>query len=181
MSSTLKAASWNEVKAKLATMDRAELVALIRELYGASAPNRTFLHTRFELGPDHLAPYKMAIDRWLWPDFLKHEELSLPRAKKAVTDYRKEVGVDTGLADLMVFWCERASGFAREYARDDSGGYLTALLRMFEDALDVIQTLDTAVQPAFHDRLWAVRDTAIEIGHGVAEEMEDAFAHHGVE
>ncbi|MCU0870330.1 MAG: hypothetical protein MUF30_12170 [Burkholderiales bacterium] len=173
-------ASWNDVKAKLATLDRAELVALIRDLYGVSSVNRTFLHTHFALGPDLLAPYKTAIDRWLWPDFLKHEELSVPRARKALTAYRKAVGRDAGLAELLVFWCERATGFVNEYGGDGREVYLEALVDMFEEALDVIASLEPDARTPLHDRLWAVRDIAQGVGYGVAEDMEDAFERFGV-
>jgi hypothetical protein len=33
-------------------------------------------------------------------------------ARKAIADYTKAIGQPEGLAELMVFYCERASGFA---------------------------------------------------------------------
>lgn len=40
-------ASWSDLKAKLAALDRSELIALLRDLYAASKENQAFLHTRF--------------------------------------------------------------------------------------------------------------------------------------
>ena len=59
---------WSDVKGKLAAFDRAGLVGLVQDLYAASEANRTFLHARFGLGADLLAPYKAMIERWLWPN-----------------------------------------------------------------------------------------------------------------
>jgi hypothetical protein len=56
---------WIDVKAKLAGFDRLGLLGLIQDLYAAHQDNRTFLHARFGLGKDVLAPYKEALDRWL--------------------------------------------------------------------------------------------------------------------
>jgi len=55
--------SWENVKAELARFDRAGLLALLQDLYGAAADNRAFLHARFGLGPDLLQPYKKIMDR----------------------------------------------------------------------------------------------------------------------
>jgi len=61
-------ATWVDVKAKLASFNRAALLSLIQNLYASDRGNRAFLHARFGLGDDPLCPYKNMIDRWLWPD-----------------------------------------------------------------------------------------------------------------
>jgi hypothetical protein len=83
-------------------------------LYAANKDNRTFLHARFGLGPDVLAAYKEALDRWLWPDVLRKQDASVVKAKHAISSYRKAVGKPAGLAELMVFYCERAAGFCND-------------------------------------------------------------------
>jgi len=50
--------TWNDVKGKLAEFDRADLLGLLQGLYAASKANQIFLHARFGLGDDVLAPYK---------------------------------------------------------------------------------------------------------------------------
>jgi hypothetical protein len=72
-----KSPTWNDVKAKIAEFDRANLLALVKDLYGASKDNRAFLHARFDLDADPLKPYKIKIDRWLSPDLLKNQNVSL--------------------------------------------------------------------------------------------------------
>ena len=44
--------SWTDVKAELASLDRLELLGLIRDLYASHKDNQTFLHARFRLRAD---------------------------------------------------------------------------------------------------------------------------------
>ena len=104
--------TWTDVKAKLADFDRAALLDLIHNLYAAHKENQLFLHARFGLEKDVLEPYKEIIDRWLWPDVLRNQDTSVARAKQAISDYKKAVGDPAGLAELMVFYCERPPGSA---------------------------------------------------------------------
>ena len=111
--------TWTDVKAKLADFDRAALLGLIQSLYAAHKDNQTFLHARFGLAEDVLEPYKKTIDRWLWPDVLRRQDTSVSQAKRAISDYKKAVGDPEGLAELMVFYCERSAGFSSDIASDD--------------------------------------------------------------
>lgn len=116
-------ATWSDIKARLADLDRTNLLGLVHDLYAASKDNRTFLHARFGLGDDVLKPYKITIDRWLWPDVRKNQDTSVSKAKKAITDYKKAIGKPEELAELMVFYCEHAVGFCNAVGLDDDGYY----------------------------------------------------------
>ena len=111
--------AWTDIKAKLAGFDRRGLMGLIQDLYAAHKENRTFLHARFGLGNDALRPYKETLDRWLWPDVLRNQDTSVAKAKQAISSYRKAVGDPAGLAELMVFYCERAAGFCNDLGNQD--------------------------------------------------------------
>jgi hypothetical protein len=39
------------------------------------------------------------------------EEYSVSKAKKPITDYKKASGLPEGVAELTVYYCERAIGF----------------------------------------------------------------------
>jgi hypothetical protein len=132
--------TWTDVKAKLADFDRAALLGLIQSLYAAHKDNQMFLHTRFGLGEDVLEPYKKTIDRWLWPDVLRNQNTSVSQAKRAISDHKKAVGDPEGLAELMVFYCERSAGFSSDIGSDDEG-YFNALMHMFEQALKIVNAL----------------------------------------
>jgi hypothetical protein len=163
--------TWTDVKAKLADFDRAALLDLIHKLYAAHKDNQLFLHARFGLEKDVLEPYKEIIDRWLWPDVLRNQDTSVARAKQAISDYKKAVGDPAGLAELMVFYCERAAGFCSDIASDDEG-FFNALVRMFERALVQANTLPASGRVDLVNRLDGVRQISHKIGYGVGDDMD---------
>ena len=167
--------TWIDVKAKLASFDRTGLLDLVQDLYAAHKDNQTFLHARLGLNEDVLKSYKQTIDRWLWPDVFLKQDVSVAKAKRAISNYRKAVGELSGLAELMVFYCERAAGFSSDIGMDDEN-YLSALVRMFEQALTVANALPADSRDALRARLDRVRNTSQKIGYGVGEDMDFILA-----
>ena len=180
VSSRRASPSWSEVKRKLAEFDRAGLLGLLKDLYLASKENQAFLHACFAIGDDVLKPYKATIDRWLWPDVFKRQDISVAKAKKAVSDYSKAVGDSGGLAELLVFYCERATGFCNDVGLQDEG-YFNALIRMFEQALRTINGLPEGQRPALLARLDTVRKTSHGFGFGVGDDMDELFIRSGID
>ena len=168
---------WTDVKAKLTSFDRPALLGLIQDLYSAHKDNQTFLHARFGLGEDMLRPYKETIDRWLWPDAFSKQVPSVLKAKQAISNYKKAVGDSAGLAELMVFYCEQASGFASDLGYQDES-YLNALVRMFEQALATANTLPADTRDALIARLDRVRTIGHKCGYGVGDDMDSILAKH---
>src|SRR5438128_3429484 len=148
--------AWTDVEAELADFDRAALLGLIQSLYAAHKDNQPFIHARFGLAEDVLEPYKKTIARWLWPDLFRKQDTSVLQAKRAISDYKKAVGDSERLAELMVFYCERAAGFCSDIANDDKG-YFDALVRMFEHALKLANGLSAHRRDNFITRLDRVR------------------------
>jgi len=173
-----KAASWSDVKARLTHFDHDGLLGLLHDLYSAGKDNQVFLHARFGLGEDVLAPYKVTINRWLWPDMFRNQHASVAKAKKSISDYRKAIGHAEGLAELMVFYCERAVGFSVEVGLQDEGFFVT-LVRMFEQALQAIARLPDAQRPVLMERLDLVHDLSRNIGYGVDDAMSDLLVEYG--
>jgi hypothetical protein len=163
--------AWTDVKTKLAAFDRLGLLGLIRDLYAAHKDNRTFLHARFRLGQDVLAPYKEALHRWLWPDVLRNHDTSVVKAKQAISRYRKAVGEPDGLAELMVFYCERVAGFCNDTGYQDEV-YFNALVRMFDQALKAVAQLSATDRNALMARLDRVRVVGHDFGYGVGDDMD---------
>jgi hypothetical protein len=174
------APGWSDVKTKLGDFDPAALIGLVQDLYSASKDNQTFLHARFALGADVLKPYKATIDRWLWPDVFKHQDTSVAKAKKAISDYKKAIGQPEGLAELMVFYCERAAGASNDAGLQDEG-YFDALVRMFGQALKAIDALAHDCRPALIARLDSVRHISHNFGYGVGDGMDDLLAEFGLD
>ena len=167
--------TWTDVKAKLADLDRTNLMGLVQDLYAAHKDNQTFLHTRFGLGEDVLKPYKETLERWLWPDVLRNQDISVAKAKQAISSYRKAVGQPAGLAELMVSFCESAAGFSDNIGYQDEG-YFDALIHMFEQALEVTCQLPEGNRDALIARLDRVRTISHNFGYGVGDDMDDLLA-----
>ena len=172
--------SWSDVKTKMADFDRAGLLGLVQDLYAASKDNQTFLHARFGLGGDVLKPYKATIDRWLWPDMFKQQDTSVAKARKAILDYKKAIGQPEDLAELMVFYCERAAGFCDDVALQDEG-YFDAMVRMFEQAAKQVRNLPTERHDVLGARLVVACRHCCDLGYGVYDDVRDILAGHGFE
>ncbi|HWI67405.1 MAG TPA: hypothetical protein VNS88_03365 [Nitrospiraceae bacterium] len=166
---------WADVKAKLASLDKIGLIGLVQDLYAAHKDNQTFLHTRFGLGRDVLEPYKETLDRWLWPDPLRNQDVSVAKAKQAISSYRKAVGEPAGLAELMVYFCENAAGFSNDVGYQDEG-YFNALVNMFEQAIRITRQLSAGDRDALIVRLDRVRTISHNLGYGVGDDMDSLLA-----
>jgi len=177
--STKADVSWSDVKTTLADCDRAGLISLVHDLYAAGKDNKAFLHARFGLGDDPLAPYKDVIIRWINPPDCRRP-LSVGKAKKAISDYKKAMGRPEGLAELTVFYCEEALGSLAGCGTDDEGFY-DALVRMFAQALKYVPALPEARQAAFLARLDRVRRLGRNVGWGVGDAMNALLAEHGLD
>ena len=119
--SNKKKPTWTDLKRQLADLDRAALLGLIQDLYAASKNNQAFLHARFALGEDVLEPYKTTIERLVCPDVIRNQDISVAKAKKAISDYKKAIGRPEGLAELTVFYCESCTNLLGYCGMDDEG------------------------------------------------------------
>ena len=169
---------WSDLKLQLSGLDRKELLKLVQDLYAADKDNQTFLHARFNLGDDVLKPYKKTIDHWVGPDVNFDDDLSVSKAKKAISDYRKAVGRPEGLAELSVYYCEACNELLEIGGLDDEG-YYNALSNMFEQALKLVRTLDPEQRDTFVKRLDRVRITAHDWGWGVGDDMDYLMEKYG--
>lgn len=152
-------------------------MSLIQDLYAAHKDNQTFLHTRFGLGEDVLKPYKETLERWLWPDVLRNQDISVAKAKQAISSYRKAIGEPTGLAELMVSYCENAAGFSNDVGYQDEG-YFDTLVHMFEQALKAIQQIPAGDRDALIARLDRVRTIGHNFGYGVGDDMDSLLVNY---
>jgi hypothetical protein len=176
--SSKKKPTWTDLKRQLADLDRPALLALIQNLYAASKSNQAFLHARFALGEDVLEPYKATIDRWVCPDVMRNQDISVAKAKKAISDYKKAIGRPEGVAELTVFFCESCAAFLG-FCCVDYEEYFNGLVRMFEQALKATAALEPSQQDAFVERLERVRSEGHNWGWGVGDDMDDLMAEYG--
>ena len=166
--------TWNDVKTALMDFDRAGLRGLVQDLYGASKDNQAFLHARLGLGHDQLQPFKASISRWISPDLMKSQPISVSKAKKAIADYKKAIGRQDGMAELSIFYCEEAVGFLESCSIDDEK-YFGALIRMYGRSLEIISILPAAERSTYLERLDRLRSRARNVGWVVEEQFNSLW------
>jgi hypothetical protein len=167
------------VKAKLAHFDRAGLVGLLSDLHNLSRDNQAFLHARLGLGADPLAAYRRSISRWICPDLSRGQDISVAKAKKAIADYRKAIGLPEGVAELSVFYCENAAQLLAECGLEDEG-YIAAIVRMFDQALVAVMAMAPSERHPMLERLDAVRSITSIVGWGLKDNLDELWADHVV-
>lgn len=165
-----KLPNWQAIKTALRSFDRSGLLGLIQDLYAVSKDSEAFLHARLGLGPDVLAPYKAVISRSICPDLMRGQSVSLSKAKKAIADYKKAIGVSVGLAELSIFYCEEAFSFVESCGFEDER-YFIALIRMYDQAVQYVLDLPAAERYAFAERLGRLRSRARPVGWGVDDQL----------
>src|ERR1700733_6284709 len=89
----------------------------------------------------------------------------------------KQSATRLGLAELMVFYCERAAGFCNDLGNQDEA-FFDALVRMFEQALKVIGQLPAPDRNVLIARLDRVRLISHNFGYGVGDDMDSLLARH---
>jgi hypothetical protein len=172
--------SWKVVKAALQSFDRAGLLGLVQDLYAMDKGNKAFLHARLGLGSDQLAPYKAIISRWICPDLVRSQSVSISKAKTAIADYQKAIGEPAGLAELSIFYCEEAFGFLESCAFEDER-YFVALIRMYDQAVKRVLDLPVAERHGYAKRLGNLRSRARPIGWGIEDELNGVWYEAGLD
>jgi hypothetical protein len=74
--------SWSDIKTALLDFDCAGLRGLVQDLYTANKDNQAFLHARLGLGQDQLGPFKASISRWISPDLMKGQPISVSKSQE---------------------------------------------------------------------------------------------------
>ena len=166
--------TWSLVKGELQHLDRAGLVGLLKDLHALAPENRAFLAARFGLGPDPLAPYKSSISRWICPDVPGGQDISVKKAKKAMSEYRKAIGQPEGLAELSIHYCEEAARLLSECGMEDEA-YFSALVRMYDQALSKVIDLAPIEREPMLKRLNVVREALDGTGWGVDDAIRDIW------
>lgn len=165
---------WSDVKRKIVSLDQKQLVELVGDLYRLSKENREFLHARFEVGDDPLAPYKKTIGECMYPDVHKNKPVQISKAKEALRRYSKAVGDPIGEAELMTFFVECGNSFTVEFGDIDEGFY-NALNLMYRRTIEKVLSLPTKQRPDFRKRLEYIMTSSSDIGWGYHDELRYDF------
>ena len=121
---------------------------MVQDLYAASKDNQAFVHARLGLGDDQLRPYKASVSRWICPDLMRNQPVSVSKAKKAIVDYKRAIGRPDGVAELSTFYCEEAVSFLESCSMEDES-YFLALIRMYDQSLKCALNLPPTERSAY--------------------------------
>jgi hypothetical protein len=166
--------TWGDVRTTLLDFDRAGLRGLVQDLYTASKDNQAFLHARLGLGHDPLQTFKASISKWISPDLMKGQPVSVSKTKKAIANYKKAIGRTDGMAELSIFYCEEAFGFLQSRSIEDESDF-AALIRMYGRSIELVSRLAPAERTTYLERLDKLRARGRNVGWGVAEEFDSLW------
>jgi hypothetical protein len=105
---------------------------------------------------------------------MRGQPVSVSKAKKAISDYKKAIGQPKGLAELTIIYCEGAFNFLETCGFEDEG-YFLSLIRMYSQALGFVSNLPPEARTDYVDRLDKVRLRGRHVGWGVEDELNSLW------
>ncbi len=167
--------SWRDVANALREHDygKAELLALLSDLYKLSGDNRDFLHTRFSLGNDALGPYLKIINAAVYPEI--EDRTDVRAAKQAISRYERAIGRADGRLELMFHFIERGHKNVIECGYADEGFFM-ALERMFDRVMVMLKAMSQAERISYQKRCEEIVEEVMDVGWGHYDYLLDAYA-----
>jgi hypothetical protein len=172
-----KSPSWTQVKTKLLSLDKRELLDIIHNLYQLNQDNKVFLTTQFKTGDTEVLaePYRRAIRREFNPD-RGFPRLQLRSARKALNDFKKANADPKAQLDMMIYYVEQGVVCTRQYGDIDEPFY-SSLESVFEDALALLHRLRNPEEliVEFYPRLERIVKDTRNMGWGFHDFLADVF------
>ena len=181
-----KPAGWSVIRARLATLDKSALLALLKELHAAADVNRDLLRARCLSAPAGapdpalLEKYRRCIVDQFFPD-RGFGKLKLGEARQAVRDYRKDTVDEAGARDLLLTYIEQGTAFTCEYG-DITESFYNSLESAAAELQRLLQCAGAPAYAPLQERIQKVAASACNIGWGFgdfrrgwADELEIAF------
>ncbi len=165
---------WQKIKSILANKDKTELIKLITDLYSLNTANKNFIYTRYSsINP--IEPYKEIIRQSLYPDIGRNMRLSLSKAKKAISEYRRASNDPKGVLELMVYYVECGNQFTVEYGDVDEPFYYS-IESMFTKIIEMLPQFDKTTIDSYLLRLENLVEKAKNIGWGYYDYLVDVLS-----
>jgi hypothetical protein len=171
---TKKPDGWKAVRQQLTTWDRPALLALVKDLYDATAANRDFIQARCqpdESGGEVLEKYRRKIEEQFFPA-RGFGKLKLGEARKAILDYRKATGNLPGTTELLMTYVENGTRFTREYGDIDERFY-NSLESALQELASLLRAEARDLYPQVRERLAQIGQMADGIGWGYGDFVTD--------
>ena len=150
------------------------LIALVKDLYDASADNRDFLQARCQAGEDSspaLEKYRHRIVEQFFPK-RGDGKLKLAEARKAIRDYRKATGNLAGTLDLMLTYVENGTDFTLQFGDIDEAFY-DSLESVLNEIVKLFLKEVPELYPLFRERVRRLETDADHIGWGYGDYLGD--------
>jgi hypothetical protein len=170
--------TWSQIKAALTSLEKPELIALVKDLFDHSIESRAFLSARFlaEGIPDAiLDKYRKRIVEQFFPK-RGFGKLDLRAARRSISDYRKATFDLAGTVDLMLTYVESGTDFTNQFG-DINESFYNSLESVLDEMVGLLKTPEgAALYSRFQDRVSRLARAASGIGWGygdhVAEQIE---------
>jgi len=169
-----KKITWKDIKAKLLSKPESEIIKLVGDLYALSEENKTFIHSRYNVGGEPLKSYKEIISEALYPDFNWDQPISLSTGRKAISDYYKATNDKVGQIELMMHYLETGNQFTLDFGDIDEKFY-SSLESMFDRILTSLEKQPNRMQLQYLNRLSRVVESAKDIGWGYGDYLSETF------
>jgi hypothetical protein len=167
---------WSQIKSRLLSLEKQDLVNVIRDLYQLNTDNKVFLTTHLGFGDPEtfMAPYKRTIQRVFNPE-RGFPSLTLSAARKALNDFKKASANQKAIADMMIYYVEQGVACTLNYGDIDAAFY-SSLEGVFEDAIDLIKKMDSdELVEEFRPRLKRLVSSTSGIGWGFHDFLSDIY------
>ena len=172
-----KPPTWTQVKAKLSSVDKNELLDIIHDLYKLNQDNKVFLTSQFVADNTEALtePYRRAIRREFNPD-RGFPRLNLRSARKALNDFKKANADPKAQLEMMIYYVEQGVVCTRQYGDIDAPFY-SSLEGVFEDAITLLHRLGNpeALIVEFYPRLERIVKDTRGMGWGFHDFLAEVF------
>lgn len=166
--------SWQKVKIILSNKDKPELIELIADLYSLNTTNKNFIYTKYSL-TNPIELYKEIIRQSLYPDIGRNMRLSLSKAKKAISEYRKASNDPNGVIELMVYYVECGNQFTVDCGDVDEQFYYS-IESMFTKIIEMLPQFDKTTVDSYLLRLENLVEKAKNVGWGYYDYLVDVLS-----
>ncbi len=169
-----RATGWSAIRQQIADWPKPALIALVKDLHGASPENRDFLRARFEAensGGEALEKYRRKIVEQFFPQ-RGFGKLKLAEARKAIRDYRKATGNVAGTIDLLLTYVENGTEFTQQFG-DINEAYYNSLESALNELAALLRGEGRGMYGNLRDRLARVEQLANHIGWGYGDYVRE--------
>lgn len=171
-----KKPTWKDVKRVLMEMGAPQLRGILQDLYGFSAENKAFFHSRFlsdQDGNEYLEPYKVRIRDAIPQD--PWQDIDLSAGRKAISEFKKANGNLPDMLSLMLYYVKCGNDYTLEFG-DINAPFYESMGSMFSRIVEtLIKQKDETLVSEFLPRLEAEFKRVEWMGWGYGDWLRESL------